>query len=194
MSETQQFEVLFGRIALACGYCDEDELMKAIDVQRRSDEHRHLGRVMIDLGVLGEDELLTVLAIQRENRAREELSYPVRQMGAMLGALAVQRGWCKRNDVLECIEEQARLQKLSLYFRLGEVMVSRGKLTNDQVSALLNEQKIRILGCPDCFSQYNVQGYAEDEVVNCPNCGVPLIVPKSVQNVRVAGTLKRQAH
>lgn len=191
MSDENPFEVLFGRIALACGYCDEDKLAHAIDVQKRSDEHRHLGRVMVDLGMIGEDELLTVLAIQRENRAREETSFPVRQMGAMIGALAVQQAWCTRIDVHECIEEQARLQKLSLYFRLGEVLVAKEKLTNEQVNTLLNEQQIRILGCADCFSQYNVQGYAEDESVKCPQCGTDLVVPKSVQNVRVAGVLRR---
>lgn len=185
MAESK-LEMLFGKIAVACGFVTDDALEQALDSQElKSDTHRHLGRILVEQEAMTEDELMTVLAIQRENRLRAELSPAVRRLGVTLGSLAVEREYCKLEDVHECIREQARLERLNLFFRLGEVMCSKGVLSIEQVHELLASQNITILGCPGCFSKYNVLNYREGAKLECPKCSTGLELPGIVSSIKV---------
>lgn len=185
MAESK-LEMLFGKIAVACGFVTDEHVEAALDYQEHHlDEHRHLGRILVSQGSMTEDELMTVLAIQRENRLRAELSPAVRRLGVTLGSLAVERGYCTLEQVHECIREQARLERLNLFFRLGEVMCSKGVLTIEQVHELLATQNITILGCPGCFSKYNVLNYREGARLECPKCATQLELPGIVSSIKV---------
>lgn len=168
---TTKIEVLFGKIAVSCGFITEEQLSSAVEAQENAPEGTHLGKIMVDLEFLTDEELMTVLAIQRENRSRLEMSPAVRKMGMTLGRLAIERGYCNEVQVHECIREQAKLERFNLFFRLGEVMVSRSALTADQVHELLQTQNITILGCPACFSKFNVLNWKEGMAIACPKCG-----------------------
>ncbi|MCC6465512.1 MAG: hypothetical protein IT463_09260 [Planctomycetes bacterium] len=187
---TTKIEVLFGKIAVSCGFVTEEQLAKAVEAQESSPEGTHLGKCMVDLGLLTDEELMTVLAIQRENRSRLEMSPAVRKMGMTLGRLAIEKGYCNEQQVHECIREQAKLERFNLFFRLGEVMVSRGALTSAQVHDLLQSQNITILGCPSCFSKFNVLNYKEGMKIACPKCAHPALeVPASMPALKVDGAI-----
>lgn len=187
---TSKVEVLFGKIAVSCGFITEEQLTKAVEAQENAPEGAHLGKMMVDLGFLSDEELMTVLAIQRENRSRLEMSPAVRKMGMTLGRLAIEKGYCTEQQVHECIREQAKLERFNLFFRLGEVMVSRGVLAADKVHELLQSQNITILGCPACFSKFNVLNWKEGMNIACPKCGHPeLERPVTMPALKVDGAI-----
>jgi hypothetical protein len=187
---TTKIEVLFGKIAVSCGFLTEEQLTRAVEAQEKAPEGTHLGKIMVDLEFLSEEELMTVLAIQRENRSRLEMSPAVRKMGMTLGRLAIEKGYCSEVQVHECIREQAKLERFNLFFRLGEVMVSRGSLTADQVHELLQTQNITILGCPACFSKFNVLNWKEGMAIACPKCGYEALErPVTMPALKVDGSI-----
>lgn len=187
---TTKVEVLFGKIAVSCGFVTEEQLTRAVEAQEKSPDGTHLGKCMVDLGFLSDEELMTVLAIQRENRSRLEMSPAVRKMGMTLGRLAIEKGYCSEQQVHECIREQAKLERFNLFFRLGEVMVSKGVLSSEKVHELLQSQNITILGCPACFSKFNVLNYKEGMKIACPKCGHPALeVPASMPALKVDGAI-----
>lgn len=187
---TTKVEVLFGKIAVSCGFITEEQLGKAVEGQEKAPDGTHLGKIMIDMGFLSDEELMTVLAIQRENRSRLEMSPAVRKMGMTLGRLAIEKGYCNEQQVHECIREQAKLERFNLFFRLGEVMVSRTVLKPDQVHELLQTQNITILGCPGCFSKFNVLNWKEGMPIPCPKCGHPeLERPVTMPALKVDGSI-----
>lgn len=187
---TTKVEVLFGKIAVSCGFINEEQLAKAVEGQEKAPDGTHLGKIMVDMGFLSDEELMTVLAIQRENRSRLEMSPAVRKMGMTLGRLAIEKGYCTEQHVHDCIREQAKLERFNLFFRLGEVMVSKGVLTADQVHELLQTQNITILGCPACFSKFNVLNWKEGMGIPCPKCGHPeLERPVTMPALKVDGSI-----
>jgi len=111
-------------------------------------------------------------------------------MGMTLGRLAIERGYCNEQQVHECIREQAKLERFNLFFRLGEVMVSRGALSAEKVHELLQTQNITILGCPACFSKFNVLNYQDGMAIACPKCGHPeLERPVTMPALKVDGSI-----
>jgi hypothetical protein len=187
---TTKVEVLFGKIAVSCGFVTEEQLARAVEQQEHAQEGTHLGKIMVDLGLLSDEELMTVLAIQRENRSRLEMSPAVRKMGMTVGRLAIEKGYCTEQQVHDCIREQAKLERFNLFFRLGEVMVSRGVLTSEQVHELLQTQNITILGCPSCFSKFNVLNYKDGMAIACPKCSHPeLERPVTMPELKVDGSI-----
>lgn len=187
---TTKVEVLFGKIAVSCGFITEEQLAKAVENQEKAPDGTHLGKIMVDMGFLSDEELMTVLAIQRENRSRLEMSPAVRKMGMTLGRLAIEKGYCNEQQVHECIREQAKLERFNLFFRLGEVMVSRGVVKHEQVHELLQTQNITILGCPACFSKFNVLNWKEGMGIPCPKCGHPeLERPVTMPALKVDGSI-----
>jgi DNA-directed RNA polymerase subunit RPC12/RpoP len=187
---TTKIEVLFGKIAVSCGFVNDEQLAAAVEAQEGAPDGTHLGKIMVDLGFLSDEELMTVLAIQRENRSRLEMSPAVRKMGMTLGRLAIEKEFCNEQQVHECIREQAKLERFNLFFRLGEVMVSKGVLPSEKVHELLQTQNITILGCPACFSKFNVLNYQDGMGIACPKCGHPeLERPVTMPALKVDGSI-----
>lgn len=187
---TTKVEVLFGKIAVSCGFASEEELSRAVEKQESATDGTHLGKIMVDMGFLNEEELMTVLAIQRENRSRLEMSPAVRKMGMTLGRLSIEKGYCNEQQVHECIREQAKLERFNLFFRLGEVMVSRGVLPPAKVHELLDSQNITILGCPACFSKFNVLNWKDGMSIACPKCGHDSLErPSTMPELKVDGSI-----
>lgn len=187
---TTKVEVLFGKIAVSCGFITDDQLAKAVEAQETETDGRHLGKIMVGLGYVSDEELMTVLAIQRENRSRLEMSPAVRKMGMTLGRLAIEKGYCEEQEVHDAIREQAKLERFNLFFRLGEVLVSKGFIEAKKVHELLKSQNISILGCPSCFSKFNVLNYKDGMDISCPKCGsASLEKPSELPPLKVDGAI-----
>ncbi|MCC6574647.1 MAG: hypothetical protein IT462_12765 [Planctomycetes bacterium] len=187
---TTKIEVLFGKIAVSCGFITEQQLSRAVEEQEKAVGGKHLGKTMVDMGFLSDEELMTVLAIQRENRSRLEMSPAVRKMGMTLGRLAIERGFCSEQQVHDCIREQAKLERFNLFFRLGEVMVSKGFMKAENVHDLLQSQNVSIMGCPSCFSKFNVLNHKPGQNIACPKCGHPALEkPSSMPALKVDGSI-----
>ena len=56
---TTKVEVLFGKIAVSCGFINEEQLAKAVEGQEKAPDGTHLGKIMVDMGFLSDEELMT---------------------------------------------------------------------------------------------------------------------------------------
>src|SRR5262249_5118569 len=105
------------------------------------------------------------------------------------GQIALRRGWIDPADLEAAMVEQDRLNKLNLQFRVGEVLVSQGSLTVEQVLDILIEQEKRILHCPTCDFHYNVFDFTKGEAYRCRKCGDRLEEPLFLDPIAVDGVI-----
>lgn len=130
-------DMLFGRIAVVAGFCSREEVEHCIREQELETENggrTNLGEIMIKSGILDFDQVNEVLKAQTftENQNNDR----------MLGHLAVKNGFVREDDVRECLVEQDRLfDQGKTVPRLGEMLIAAGKLTRQQMNALLQSQE-----------------------------------------------------
>jgi mannitol/fructose-specific phosphotransferase system IIA component (Ntr-type) len=160
-------ELLFGKIAIAHGFCTKEQIERCVEVQSKSADRLPLGRILVDEGYLTEERHSKVCAIQRENmRARDSLAKRQRE-ATLFGKLAVREGLLTEEKVNICLAEQAREGEKRT---LGEIMVSKGYLTSAQVKTLLARQEKKIMYCPGCKLAFTVLTIAKGKQINCPRC------------------------
>lgn len=184
-------EILFGRIAVLSKFVTQEQVDECITIQEQmrhenADEVPHLGTIMVTKGYLSEREKRAILQVQKENLQRKDAGANARRQERIFGYLVMKLGYCTEQQVFECVREQAKLMRLNLIFRLGEVFVSKKYLTHDQVQEVLALQDKFIVTCPGCSTKFNVVRYQAGTRVKCPECGTVIQVPD------VLGDAKRE--
>ena len=89
------------------------------------------------------------------------------------------------DDLEAALLEQERLSRLNLHFRLGEILVSQGALTVDDVLGVLAQQGKRILVCESCDAHYNVVSFEDGKAYRCSNANVNLPNRSNLDTVAV---------
>jgi hypothetical protein len=184
-------ENLFGRIAVFKDYLTWEQLEECLKVQRSQSPTPRLGEVLLQKGYLGQEQLQTILEIRRK-KVRKLLRDPqeVRDADRAFGALALKAGFISLEDLETAILEQERLARLSLHFRLGEVLVSKSFMEVKDVLEILRHQGKRIVLCPVCDSHFNVIGFREGRKYRCLKCQAELMEPKFLDTVAVDGFIE----
>ncbi|MGE0434328.1 MAG: MJ0042-type zinc finger domain-containing protein, partial [Planctomycetota bacterium] len=175
-------EILFGRIAVLSKFVTQEQVDESIGVQEkmRADnepEVPHLGTILVNCGHLSEREKRAILQVQKENLQRREAGTNARRQERIFGYLVMKLGYCTEQQVFECVREQAKLMRLNLIFKLGEVFVSKRYLSHEQVQEVLALQDKFIVTCPGCATKFNVVRYQAGTRVKCPECGTVISVP-----------------
>jgi len=175
-------EILFGRIAVLSKFVTEEQIDECIRIQEQrlrenAENHVHLGTILVEKGYLSEREKRAILQVQKENLQRREAGTNAKRQERIFGYLVMRLGYCTEQQVYECVREQARLMRLNLFFRLGEVFVSKQYLSFEQVEEILALQGKFIVTCPGCKTKFNVVRYQAGSKVKCPECGTIIEVP-----------------
>ena len=175
-------EILFGRIAVLSKFVTQEQVDESIEVQEkmRADnepEVPHLGTILVNNGHLSEREKRAILQVQKENLQRREAGTNARRQERIFGYLVMKLGYCTEQQVFECVREQAKLMRLNLIFKLGEVFVSKKYLSHEQVQEVLALQDKFIVTCPGCATKFNVVRYQAGTRVKCPECGTVISGP-----------------
>lgn len=141
-----------------------------------------LGMIMIEKGYIDETQLQKIIMIQRA-RARERAQH-IREKrdDNLFGKLVLRFGYADEDEINECMRIQEKVEQ-ELFMRLGEIMVRKGYLSTEQVEAILEYQKMKILTCPGCNTQYNVVMFKPGAKMKCYKCGKELVVPKKLVTV-----------
>ena len=130
-------DLLFGRITVLAGYCTRENLEHCLGEQeefRSSGEEINLGEIMLRKGFITFDQINEVLRTQHYTDLQNE--------DRRFGRLAVRNGFIEEADVRNCLVSQDRLFKEGKPVpRLGEMLVNDGKLTAQQMDAVLASQK-----------------------------------------------------
>jgi serine/threonine protein kinase len=103
------------------------------------------------------------------------------------GQLLVRNSLISESALEECLEAQREVARrgVDAIPRLGELLVARGYLTEEQVVSVLSQQEMAILFCPRCEVQVNVPVREDVREVRCVRCRGTLIVPREPRDLKV---------
>ena len=172
-----QEDNLFGRIALKQGYVSTQQLEECVAVQQASKTSRLLGAILVEKGYMSRDQLRKVMIAQKQamtTPAKDEIE---RQADVSFGYIAVQAGLITSEQVYECVHEQVQLCRKGLYFRLGEIFITKQYMSPEQVSRVLALQQDYMVVCGNCNTRYNALSYEPGAQISCTNCGDPIQLP-----------------
>ncbi len=173
----RKVDALFGEIALKLGVITRAQLEEALLLQRCAREHRPLGLLLADLKVITAGDLERILEAQKALAiAAEERARAVHDDN-LFGKVAIRLKLCAEKHLQEAIAAQDQLPK-DKFMRLGDLMVSRGVLTADQVNLVLQMQKQLVMTCPKCGTKYNTVMFNPGISLPCYTCGTVLQVPQ----------------
>ena len=181
-------EILFGRIAVLSKFVTQEQIDECIMLQEERirthpDEPLHLGTILVSKKYLTEREKRAILQVQKENLQKRESGTSARRQERIFGYLVMRLGYCNEQQVYECVREQARLARFNLFFKLGEVFVSKQYLDFEQVEEILALQGKFIVTCPGCKTKFNVVRYQAGSKVKCPECGTIITVPDVLDEI-----------
>ncbi len=96
-----------------------------------------------------------------------------------LGQLLLRKGMVRSEAIDECVRVQRELQQSGVERvpRLGELLVERGHLSQQQVIEALAEQEKAILWCPRCGICVNVKKRLHADAYKCARCEGTLCEP-----------------
>ncbi len=97
-------------------------------------------------------------------------------------------------QLAEALKVQKDRERGGDFARLGAILVELGLLSADQVQQVLQAQKITILSCSACASQYNIRGFrpSSNYSYKCPKCHADLVTSDKLENVAVQDQLDTQ--
>jgi hypothetical protein len=136
-------DILFGQIALERGLITKAQLDEVLARQEQGDG-RQIGMLLIDAGHLQEDELEMVLTVQRERMARTAEHSTAKLSDVLFGRLIVARKLATQGQVNECLREQAKLEQMGMFMRLGEMLAKKGYCSSKQVDELVAYQRAQM--------------------------------------------------
>lgn len=185
-------EFLFGQVAHRMGYISQDHLHEVTRLQQAmQDASPRIGDLLVAQGYLKEDQRDEVLSVRGRNLARPHPHRISAKVGdSLLGALAQVCGYVTEDELNKCLREQQRLKEQGDERRLGEVLVSLGHLSSNQVLELLATQGRCILACEGCHDRFNGDHEHHDaHDLTCPRCGSRLLEAQDIGDIKVEGDL-----
>ena len=182
-------DLLFGKIAIARGFCTEEQVDECLEKQASSKRPMPLGEHLLDLGFLNEDQHAKILQIQRDKLLDPDPVAGKSLDSVLFGKLAVSKGLLTEAQVNECLRRQAQAGEER---SLGEVMVANHYLTSAQVKAILAEQCKTIMSCGLCMLSFTVLSTTRRKLVECPRCKLPLQEGKPSDSTRTDAELETQ--
>jgi len=135
-------EVLFGKIAVLMGLVTNDQINECAREQAGRKKPPRLGEMLVEKGFLTSEQRDAVLKVQERNLSRFSARDSNKALADnLVGDLAVGRGLVTREQLNECLREQALEESEGRPARLGELMVRKGLLSVSQILSLLSQQK-----------------------------------------------------
>ncbi len=138
-------EILLGRIALENGWITEEQLRQALEIQE-SEGWRRLGEILVSRKHLSEEALHKVL---EQQKIRLENVPPLSRyslQNLLFGRIAVKYAFAPEEEVNRALRAQAKYRAHGIEKKLGDVLVSLGILSKDQVGNILAIQQELLTG------------------------------------------------
>ena len=180
-------DLLFGKIAVARGFCTEEQVDACVKAQASSKDPMPLGKLLVSEGHLTDSQYSTILEIQRQKLLAPNPIGGANLDAALFGKLVVRRGLLTEAQVNECLRVQAQEGDER---SLGEVIVSKHYMSPHQVKAILAEQCKTIMNCPPCGLSFTILSTTARKLVDCPRCKQPLEEGKPSESTRTDGEIE----
>lgn len=130
-----------------------------------------------------------VLHLQRTNLARPHAHLPTCLMDGLFGRTALKYIYATEEQLNRCVSLQAEAVDNGVPSRLGQILLERNYMTEEEVLSILSIQKIRIASCPGCKSRYNIIRSDRRARLHCPRCGGALNSSAQPDGIGVAGDI-----
>jgi hypothetical protein len=178
-------DLLFGSLAVNNRAVTKEQLDECLKLQRKQQCYKSIGKIMLEKGYLEKEKVSELLMLQEES-LKEAAGVSGAGTGETLfGAVAVMKKFATLTQVEGCLEEQRRLRRLGIFLRLGEILISRGYMTVEQVLSVLKRQSTQVLYCARCKKRFNVTAFSNRKRFYCNVCGGELAQPETLDTVGV---------
>jgi hypothetical protein len=137
-------DLLLGQIAVEKGFINKQQLTECLKLQETFEDTetpKHLGLILLEKQYIDEEELELALEMQRHRLNENVDNTDLKLKDLLIGQIAVRQKLTTRNQVDECLREQAKIEELGIFLRLGEILVKKGFISSDQLENILSYQK-----------------------------------------------------
>ncbi|MDF1664573.1 MAG: serine/threonine-protein kinase, partial [Planctomycetota bacterium] len=107
-----------------------------------------------------------------------------------IGRLLIDRGMATEEQIAYCVDLQRKRARSGDFSRIGTILVEQRVVTAAQVAEVLKEQKITILICAICKSQYNIHNFSKNGYYECRKCHGPLKKPSSLDSLIIQDSMR----
>lgn len=174
-------DVLYGKVVLQKGFCAKEQIEECLLAQTYENDPPSLGDLLLFRGHITSDQHTEVLKEIVDSQNAEELIRRVPKEAALFGKLVVWEKLVTNEALNECLQD---LLEPGEKRSLGEIMVAKGHLTQEQVNTLLAKDKKKTMGCAPCGLTFMVHSLSEATKVECPRCKGPLTEVKLLEPVK----------
>lgn len=167
---------LMGMMAVEKGLIKEKDLTKCLNIAEFS-EGKTMKQVMVEQGILTQYKADKLERILERQSNPESARLPQEPSTEKFGVLCVEKGVCDQGAIDGALAEQKEFASHGMNIPLGQILMSQGQMTSEDVTLIIERQGRRRLECDnaDCKKAFNVQGYDEDKFYTCPKCDADLI-------------------
>jgi serine/threonine protein kinase len=110
-----------------------------------------------------------------------------------IGRLLIDRGLATEEAVAHCVAIQRARARDGDFTRIGTILVEQRVVTAEQVAQVLKLQKITILVCVICKSQYNIHDFVKNGYYECRKCRGPLKKPSSLDSLTIQDSFRERS-
>lgn len=107
-----------------------------------------------------------------------------------IGRLLIDRGMATEEQIAYCVELQRKRARSGDFSRIGTILVEQRVVTAAQVAEVLKEQKITIVNCVICKTQYNIHNFSKKSFYECRKCHGPLKKPSSLDSLIIQDSMR----
>lgn len=167
-------EMLFGRLAVLHGEMSQDELDECLGIQARSQSAASLEDIILQRGYLSARQVQHLKELSSKDLTMKR-PRTLPESSEHFGRLAIAKGWITPDQLAECLSLQRKMHEHNLYPNIGDILVEKGYLKQEQVKEILGNQGKTLLKCPACGAKYNVAAYdPARHHLTCKVCAAPL--------------------
>lgn len=154
---------LFGTLAVRGHFVLPEQVDEALNLQKQYESN---GQRVPRLG-----ELLSHLGYMTPEQVRAVLQGQGPQAKGLFGEIGIRWQIFTKTDIDAALTTQRELKDAGeAPMRIGQVLLTRGKIKAHQIRAILQAQGKQMVCCPNCNARYNMVKVSAGTRVTCPRC------------------------
>lgn len=154
---------LFGTLAVRGHFVLPEQVDEALKLQKQYESN---GQRVPRLG-----ELLSHLGFMTPEQVRAVLQGQGPQAKGLFGEIGIRWQIFTKADIDAALTTQRELKDAGeAPMRIGQVLLTRGKIKAHQIRAILQAQGKQMVCCPNCNARYNMVKVSAGTRITCPRC------------------------
>jgi hypothetical protein len=181
---------LFGRVAVSLDLMTPEQLRECMKRLRAERNGRSLARLTVAEGLLDEENVASIRRIQRKKACRMLRPECLEEDEQALGAALIDEGMVGLDGLEGSLLEKQRLVRRHVHVHLGEVLINRGVLGEEDVRRILRRLRGEIRRCERCDLNLHVGPDVPEARWLCPQCGLRLQGVRYLQLIEADGGVR----